>query len=176
MAYISTSLTVKGIAILTNAAQDAYRNNSDRAIYDAPKIKAEIDSAGQIALDRRDSSDSRKRRWAIAYRTACAVFGLPLDAVWIPCYKCGRLADAWTLDADHVNADGNSNPGNLMLMCASCNTHGKASLPVHPNAEAVILEAGQGTGYVCGGKGIRSMWSARPRRQAGGNFEGTRYL
>lgn len=177
MAYVRTALTVKGIARITKMAREAYEIMPDRAIYVQPKVKATITDRQRFGLDNREQADSRRRRWAIAYRTACNLFGIPLDAVWIPCYGCERLADAWTLDADHVDANGMSDPGNLMLMCSDCNTHEKGSRAIHPNAEAAILAAGRPTGYVCGGPHLQNnMWCARPRRTAGGNFSQTRYL
>lgn len=174
MAYIATHLTVTGIARLSKIAQDTYADRPDRAVYVMPAVKATVTESGRLGLDRRDSSDSRRRRWAIAYLTMCVLYGVPADAVWLPCYICGDVFDAWHLDADHVNADGMSDPGNLALACASCNSLEKAARPVHPNVEAAIMAAGTGVGYVCGGKGVRSIFDARTRREAGGNFRGKR--
>lgn len=177
--FIRTALSSARLAELREVAQDAYRTSTDRAVYSAPRGRTadKMSESMLIGLDDRNQSDSRRRRWAIAYLHALNVFGLPQGAVWIPCYVCGELWDAWTLDADHVDPHGGSHPHNLMLACASCNSHDKASNGQVPLATRELLDGyAVGVPYVMGGPGLRSLWNARPRRKSGGNWSDARRL
>lgn len=165
MTYLSTALAQSRYAGTKAKAHKAL--GTERAAFKSPLFKSDLTSAELIGLDDRDQPWSRRRRQTIGYYVALKVWGLPEGAIWIPCYICGNLFDAWTMESDHVHPVGGSIPQNLLLSCKSCNRQRKNDTKV-PNDAAVdmIASYAYGVGYACGGKGLLDYWNARDRRKS----------
>lgn len=113
----------QAVADRARAVNDAYGPDASvQARYGSlkyiPTTHVKADPHGPL---NRDGSEPRRRRWAMALRLTWTVFGLSEGSVYVPCYICGDVFDAWSLDADHVEPDSGAAVDNLLLACHGCN-------------------------------------------------------
>ena len=171
--FIATALRTSTLADTAREAQRVNAESGDRAVFTLPKF---THKAG-ASFDQRNSPQGRMRRWAAAYFQSVTLFGLSVGDVWIPCYICGNLFDAWTMDTEHVDNLRGSEIGNLLLSCGKCNRRDKGDHgQVHESVLFRLEALAQGVMYPRGGESILPMWHARERRDVkSGSFVSTPY-
>ena len=117
-------------------------------------------------------SQVRQRRWALAYMMTCNLMGVDAGRAYaLPCYLCGVLYDAWTLDAEHIVSErngGESTPENMLLACSHCNTIKGDFAEVAEPVRDRIAALAYGHLYPRGAASLKPLWNARPRRKTRG--------
>lgn len=142
---------------------------TDRVSFDLPKFVATIRPGSlDIAPDEKVGSEKRSRLWALAYFSSLALYGLPVGQVWVPCYLCGHLFDAWTMDGEHVEPSRNGSvkrgeKGNLLLADKDCNQR-KHQGQTHRSLAPLLAVVATRVDYPRGSASLRPMYAARPRR------------
>ena len=174
MAFISHTLTTEDFATMQELAQTVYRGTGDRARGATRKLVHSIKEGSlDIAPDEKIGSEKRRRLWVLSLDCSRAVFGLPEDSVFIPCYICGHIFDAWTMDTEHVEARHNANrvkigrPGYVLLSCSECNRYKGEGGQISPSARDMIKAKCRNVMFTRGGPGLGAYWNLRPRRSAG---------
>lgn len=119
-------------------------------------------------------SEIGARLWGLAYFTSAALYNLPIGAIFIPCYICGDLFDAWTLDAEHVEPSRQGMPkrgikGNVLLACHCCNKRKRqgqitGSVKALADAAGRMVDYPRGKGTHARPGSLYDMHYARTRR------------
>lgn len=120
-------------------------------------------------------SVQRRRRWHMAYRLTLVLFGLPHGTQWVPCYLCGDIFHAWTMDGEHVVPQNGARVGNLLLACHTCN-RGKHDTRVPVRAIVDKLNAlAFGWDYPAGPYVQDDLFCAFDRRPDGKGMDSWKY-
>lgn len=173
--FITSSLTAAARRTAAAAAVAANARVADechrlRAIHGA--VKRDNRPADPFGPLDSDGSEQRRRRWTMAYEATCLAYGLPFGSVYVPCYLCpaGTVFDAWSLDAEHIDAGGGTYTGNLLLACHPHN-HGKSgSGQIHPAHRQYVLDVVAGHTLPRGSVTGRAFFGARARRKDGSDM------
>lgn len=115
-------------------------------------------------------------RFDTTYRAHCDLFALPHGTIYLPCYICGNLFDAWTMDVEHVfgrlHVNGGTRPGGLLLADSGCNT-AKGDTRMVPHQTRTMLESSPAAHALWARMGrdgvVNRNWHRRERRAAGLN-------
>jgi len=128
-----------------------------------------LDPFGPINAKR--GSTVRIARWTTAYAAHVTVYGLPHGTVYVPCYLCGEIFDAWHLDGEHVGGRliRGTYAGGLLLCCSPCNrSKGDTGAIAHQSRDKVARLTAH-VGYAVAShrdsNGARQFFHARPRRK-----------
>lgn len=124
--FVSVATTANTVGEISAYANMVAETNM--VAFDMPKMVSTIKPG---ALDipagaASPGSEIASRLWGLAYFTSAALYSLPVGTIYIPCYICANLYDAWTLDTEHVEPSRQGMPkrgvkGNVLLACHCCN-------------------------------------------------------
>ena len=122
-------------------------------------------------------SSVRRKRWTTAYVISCILFGQRFGVRWLPCYLCGDVFDAWTMDGEHVRGrlvEGTVRTG-VALACHACNARKGDHRSIHPAAWDTIREAAGHVEWHRDSDAAKELWRAHPRRAGGEDMPSTPY-